>query len=96
MYNEDGSIKGVATGDMGIGKDGKPTENFQRGLELHAPITLLAEGTRGTLWPRKSMTSIDTIAGSLSKKLIQKFNLREGADPQTYGIGLKEVCYSTS
>jgi electron-transferring-flavoprotein dehydrogenase len=75
VYNEDGSIKGVATGDMGIGKDGKPTENFQRGLELHAPITLLAEGTRG----------------SLSKKLIQKFNLREGADPQTYGIGLKEV-----
>jgi len=94
VYNEDGSIKGVATGDMGIGKNGKPTENFQRGLELHAPITLLAEGTRGTWYKYvfKIVSSrVDTYIGSLSKKLMHKFNLREGADPQTYGIGLKEV-----
>jgi electron-transferring-flavoprotein dehydrogenase len=75
LFHDDGSVKGVATGDLGLDKNGKPTENFQRGLELHAPITLLAEGCRG----------------SLSKILMHKFKLREGADPQTYGIGLKEL-----
>ncbi|HEY3848533.1 MAG TPA: NAD(P)/FAD-dependent oxidoreductase, partial [Acetobacteraceae bacterium] len=72
---EDGRIVGIATGDMGIGKDGQPGENFQRGIELRARYTLLAEGCRG----------------SLSKRLIQRFGLREGHDPQTYAIGIKEL-----
>lgn len=75
LYNDDGSVKGVATGDVGIGKDGKPTDNFTRGLELHAPITLFAEGARG----------------SLTKQLFKQFNLRKGVDPQTFGLGIKEV-----
>ena len=75
LYNEDGSVKGVATGDMGIGKDGAHTENYQPGMELHARQTIFAEGCRG----------------SLSKTLMQKFNLREGVDPQAYGIGIKEL-----
>jgi electron-transferring-flavoprotein dehydrogenase len=75
LYHEDGSVKGVATGDMGVGKDGKPTDAFTRGLELHAPVTLFAEGARG----------------SLTKQLFKKFNLREGVDPQTFGLGIKEV-----
>lgn len=75
LYDENGSVKGVATGDVGIGKDGKPTENFQRGFEFHSPITLFAEGCRGYL----------------SKQLMKKFNLRDGVEPQTYGIGLKEI-----
>jgi electron-transferring-flavoprotein dehydrogenase len=75
LYHEDGSVKGVATGDMGIGKDGKPTEALARGLELHAPITLFAEGARG----------------SLTKQLFKKFGLRDGVDPQTFGLGIKEV-----
>ena len=72
---EDGRIVGVATGDMGIGKDGNPTDNFQRGMELRARYTLFAEGCRG----------------SLSKRLIQRFGLRDGHDPQTYAIGIKEL-----
>ncbi len=72
---EDGRVAGVATGDMGVGKDGKPTANFQRGMELRAPYTLLAEGCRG----------------SLSKQAIARFALQEGAEPQTYAIGLKEL-----
>ena len=75
LLEEDGRIAGIATGDMGIGKDGQPTENFQRGMELRARYTLLAEGCRG----------------SLSKQLIRKFNLRDGHDPQTYAIGIKEL-----
>src|ERR1700758_1117943 len=75
LLEEDGRIAGVATGDMGIGKDGQSTENFQRGMELRARYTLLAEGCRG----------------SLSKQLIRKFNLRDGHDPQTYAIGIKEL-----
>lgn len=75
LYNEDGSVKGVATGDVGIGKDGNPTENFSRGLELHAPLTIFAEGARG----------------SLTKTLFKKFDLRKGVDPQTFGLGIKEV-----
>ncbi len=75
LYREDGSVKGVATGDLGIGKDGTHTENYQVGMELHAKQTLFAEGCRG----------------SLTKTLMQKFNLREGVDPQAYGIGIKEL-----
>jgi electron-transferring-flavoprotein dehydrogenase len=72
---EDGRVVGVATGDMGIGKDGEPTDNYQRGMELRARYTLFAEGCRG----------------SLSKQLIERFNLRQGHDPQTYAIGIKEL-----
>ncbi len=75
LYHEDGSVKGVATGDMGIGKDGQPTENHQPGVELHARQTVFAEGCRG----------------SLTKTLFERFKLRAGVDPQTYGIGIKEV-----
>jgi electron-transferring-flavoprotein dehydrogenase len=75
LYHEDGSVKGVATGDLGIGKDGAHTENYQPGMELHAKQTIFAEGCRG----------------SLTKTLMQKFNLREGVDPQAYGIGIKEL-----
>ncbi len=75
LYNENGSVKGVATGNMGVGKDGEPTENFQLGMELHANYTVFAEGARG----------------HLGKQLIARFKLDEGRDPQTYGIGIKEV-----
>ncbi|RDU97782.1 electron transfer flavoprotein-ubiquinone oxidoreductase [Trinickia dinghuensis] len=75
LYHDDGSVKGVATGDMGIGKDGHPTDNFQRGMELHAKYTLFCEGTRG----------------HLGRQLQDVFKLRDGADPQVYGIGIKEV-----
>jgi electron-transferring-flavoprotein dehydrogenase len=75
LYHEDGSVKGVATGDLGIGKDGQHTENYQPGMELHAKQTIFAEGCRG----------------SLTKELMQKFRLREGVDPQAYGIGIKEL-----
>ncbi len=72
---EDGRVAGVATGDMGIGKDGAPGPNFQRGMELRAPYTLLAEGCRG----------------SLSKQAIARFGLRAGAQEQTFAIGIKEL-----
>ena len=75
LYNDDGSVKGVVTGDMGVGKDGQPGPAFQPGMELHAKYTLFSEGCRG----------------HLGKQLEQKFNLRSGADPQTYGIGIKEL-----
>ena len=75
LYHDDGSVKGVATGDLGIGKDGAHTENYQPGMELHAKQTIFAEGCRG----------------SLTKTLMQKFKLREGVDPQAYGIGIKEL-----
>lgn len=75
LYNEDDSVRGVATGDMGITKDGEKTANFQPGFELHAKQTIFAEGCRG----------------SLTKGLFEKFALRDGIDPQTYGIGIKEL-----
>ena len=75
LYNEDDSVKGVATGNLGVGKDGEPTESFQLGMELHAKYTVFAEGARG----------------HLGKQLIAKYKLDEGRDPQTYGIGIKEV-----
>ncbi|KAF0287308.1 Electron transfer flavoprotein-ubiquinone oxidoreductase, mitochondrial [Amphibalanus amphitrite] len=76
VYNEDGSVKGVATGDLGIAKDGSPKDSFERGMELHAKCTIFAEGCHG----------------HLAKELITKFNLRDNSSqPQTYGIGLKEL-----
>ncbi len=75
LYNEDGSVKGVATGNMGVGKDGEPTENFQIGMELHAKYTIFAEGARG----------------HLGKHIISRFKLDEGRDPQSYSIGIKEL-----
>ena len=75
LYNEDGSVKGVATGDMGLLKDGTPGPAHQPGMELHAKYTLFAEGCRG----------------HLGKQLEERFNLRVGADPQVYGIGIKEL-----
>ena len=75
LYNDDGSVKGVATGDMGIGRDGKPTDNYQPGMELIAKYTLFAEGCRG----------------HLGKLLQDRYALTRGADPQVYGIGLKEL-----
>lgn len=75
LFNDEGAVVGVATGDQGIGKDGNPTNEFQRGMELRAPITLFAEGVRG----------------SLTKQLLKKYNLNKNSDVQTYGIGLKEV-----
>lgn len=75
LYNDNGSVKGVATGNMGVGKDGEPTGDFQLGMELHAKYTVFAEGARG----------------HLGRQLIAKFNLAEGKDPQTYGLGVKEV-----
>ncbi len=75
LYNEDGSVVGVATKDSGIGKDGKAKGTFARGIELRGKQTLLAEGVRG----------------SLSEEAIEKFDLRRDCDPQTYGLGVKEV-----
>ena len=75
LYQENGRVKGVATGAMGIGKDGQPGDNYQQGMELHAKYTFFAEGCRG----------------HLGKQLEQKFNLRAGKNPQVYGIGLKEL-----
>ena len=75
LYNDDGSVKGVVTGDMGVTREGEQGPNYQVGMELHAKYTFFAEGCRG----------------SLGKQLMEKFNLREGVEPQTYGIGIKEL-----
>ncbi len=75
LYNDDGSVKGVATGHQGLGKDGQPTSNFQLGMELHAKYTLFAEGSRG----------------HLGKQLIARYQLDAGKDPQTYALGVKEL-----
>jgi electron-transferring-flavoprotein dehydrogenase len=75
LYNEDGSVKGVATGNLGVDRQGKPTDTFQLGMELHAKYTLFAEGSRG----------------HLGKQLIDKFDLNQGKDPQTYALGIKEL-----
>ena len=75
LYNEDGSVKGVATGNMGVGKDGGPTDNFQIGMELLGKYTVFAEGARG----------------HLGKQLIARFKLDEDRDPQSFGIGIKEL-----
>ncbi|HYD67733.1 NAD(P)/FAD-dependent oxidoreductase, partial [Azospirillum sp.] len=75
LYDDTGAVKGVATGDMGIGKDGQPTGNYTPGVELHARQTIFAEGCRG----------------SLTKTLMARFALRDGVEPQTYGLGIKEL-----
>ena len=75
LFDDKGAVRGVATGDMGVGKEGEPTANFTPGVELLARQTLFAEGCRG----------------SLTKGLMERFNLRSDADPQTYGIGIKEL-----
>ena len=75
LYTEHGGVKGVATGDMGVGRDGKPTDAFQPGMELHAKYVFFAEGCRG----------------HLGRQLQERYKLRDGADPQVYGIGLKEL-----
>ena len=75
VYNEDGSVKGVATGDMGVQKDGSPGPMFERGMELHGKYVLFAEGARG----------------SLTKELIRKFELDKDANPPKFGIGFKEL-----
>jgi electron-transferring-flavoprotein dehydrogenase len=75
LYKPDGSVKGVATNDLGISRQGKPKDNFERGMEFHARITLFAEGCHG----------------SLTKQVIKKFDLRSESQPQTYGLGIKEV-----
>ena len=75
LYHDDGRVKGVATGNMGVGKDGQPTGNFQMGMELWGRYTLFAEGSRG----------------HLGRQLISRFQLDANADPQAYGIGIKEI-----
>ena len=75
LYGENGAVRGIATGDMGIGKNGEPNASFTRGMELRGRYTLFAEGARG----------------SLTKQLIAKFALDAGKEPQKYGIGLKEI-----
>jgi electron-transferring-flavoprotein dehydrogenase len=75
LYDDQGRVRGVATGAMGIAKDGTPTDHYEPGVELIAKETLFAEGCRG----------------SLTKSLVQRFGLREDGDPQTYGLGIKEL-----
>jgi electron-transferring-flavoprotein dehydrogenase len=75
LYNGDGSVKGVATGDMGVNAKGEPKDSYMPGMELHAKYTLFAEGCRG----------------HLGKALIAKFNLNQGKEPQHYGLGVKEL-----
>ncbi len=75
LFNEDGSVKGVATGDMGVARDGTHKGDYQPGLELHAKYTFFSEGCRG----------------HLSKELMRIFDLRANCDPQVYGLGVKEL-----
>jgi electron-transferring-flavoprotein dehydrogenase len=75
LYDDRGSVKGVLTGDMGVGRDGRPTAAYQPGMELRAKYSLFAEGCRG----------------HLGKQLETRFGLRAGQDPQVYGLGIKEL-----
>ena len=75
LYGDDGSVLGIATGDMGVGEDGKPKDSYMRGMELRGKYTLFAEGVRG----------------SLSKELIAKFELDKNSEPQKFGLGIKEL-----
>ncbi len=75
LYDDQGRVTGVATGDMGVGRDGSQKDSYQPGMELRAKYTFFAEGCRG----------------SLSKSLMERFALRESCDPQAYGLGLKEL-----
>ena len=75
LFDEEGSVRGIATNELGVGKDGKPTENYMQGMELIGRQTIFAEGCRG----------------HLTKELFKRFNLREGKDPQTFALGIKEL-----
>ena len=75
LYDDTGAVRGVATGNMGLDRNGEPTAEFQLGMELHARYTIFAEGSRG----------------QLGRQLIEKFKLDAGRDPQSYGIGIKEL-----
>jgi len=75
LYDGSGAVKGIATGNMGVGRDGEPTENYQPGMELHGKYTFFAEGSRG----------------HLGRQLIARYRLDEGRDPQSYAIGVKEL-----
>ena len=75
LFDANGAVAGVATGDMGVGKNGEPKDSFTRGMELRAKYTLFAEGARG----------------NLGKQLIAKFGLGDGREPQKFGLGLKEL-----
>ncbi|KAJ6166709.1 hypothetical protein N7470_002156 [Penicillium chermesinum] len=75
VYKQDGSVKGVATNDLGLDRQGKPKDTFERGMEFHARVTLLAEGCHG----------------SLTKQVIKKYDLRRDSQPQTYALGIKEI-----
>ncbi|KAL7301611.1 electron transfer flavoprotein-ubiquinone oxidoreductase, mitochondrial [Trichogramma pretiosum] len=75
LYHEDGSVKGIATSDVGVAKDGSPKDSFERGMELHAKCTIFAEGCHG----------------HLTKQIVKRFNLRQNSENQSYGIGLKEI-----
>ncbi|WP_201289307.1 electron transfer flavoprotein-ubiquinone oxidoreductase [Pelistega ratti] len=75
IYDENGAVKGIATGDMGVNRDGSYSAHYQQGMELHAKYTIFAEGSRG----------------QLGRELIEKYHLDEGKDPQSYGIGIKEM-----
>ncbi|MDP3828616.1 MAG: NAD(P)/FAD-dependent oxidoreductase, partial [Polaromonas sp.] len=75
LYNDNGSVKGVATGNLGVGKDGQPSDHFQLGMELHGKYTIFAEGARG----------------HLGRQLMAQFKLTEGKDPQSYALGVKEL-----
>ncbi len=75
LYHDNGAVKGIATGNMGVGKEGQQKANFSTGIELHAKYVFFAEGCRG----------------SLSQQIIKKFNLRDNIDPPTYGLGIKEL-----
>src|SRR3990170_1195744 len=75
LYNDDGSVKGVATGDMGVARDGARKPDYQPGMELHARYTFFAEGARG----------------HLTKRLTELFDLRKESGPQVFGLGVKEL-----
>jgi electron-transferring-flavoprotein dehydrogenase len=75
LFHEDGSVKGILIGDMGVGSDGQPKDSFTPGMELHAKYTVFSEGCRG----------------HLGKQLIEKFHLDSGKTPQHYGLGFKEI-----
>ncbi len=75
LYDDKGAVRGVATGDMGVGRDGQPTDHYQRGMELLAKYTIFSEGARG----------------QLGRQLIARYKLDQGRDPQSYGIGIKEL-----
>ncbi|KAA0911932.1 electron transfer flavoprotein-ubiquinone oxidoreductase [Pusillimonas sp. ANT_WB101] len=75
LFTEDGAVKGVATGDMGVARDGTHTDHYQPGMELHARYTIFAEGSRG----------------QLGRQLIERYRLDAGRDPQSYAIGIKEM-----